>query len=158
MGRPRRVMPFLQRRKAAWYFHFKLPSRLRLFTIRAELCISLTTCELTVARQRVERVLPDVYRLKQLGRCMSSLDPSHVKKALDIAFGELVAKLERTKEPWRREHSPFSLSNGASVRLNSLGGLAASGLLEMKLQGLRWAIQAKRFAAYGGNLQVPVNG
>ena len=65
MHHSRRVMPFLQRRDATWYFRFKFPESLRSVSARSELRISLGTHELAVARERVERVLPDVYLLKQ---------------------------------------------------------------------------------------------
>src|SRR5215471_6234946 len=105
MGRSRRVMPFLHRRDCTWYFRFRIPGPLRSIALRSELRISLGTSELGVARQRAEGVLPDVYRLKQLARRMSVLEPSHVQRALDIAFSEIVEKLERTKEPWLRARS-----------------------------------------------------
>jgi hypothetical protein len=52
MPRARRVMPFLQRRKATWYFRFKLPGRLRPIAGHSEMRLSLGTTELWVARQQ----------------------------------------------------------------------------------------------------------
>ncbi len=103
MGRARRVMPFLQRRESTWYFRFRLPGSLKSLAGRSELRISLGTRELAVARQRTERVLPDVYVIKQLARHMSALEPSHVQKALDLAFTRIVNELERTRGPWMLE-------------------------------------------------------
>jgi hypothetical protein len=82
MARVCRVMPLLQRREATWYFRFKLPVTLRRLAGRSELRLSLGTGELAVARERAERVFPDVYLLKQLARHMSALEPLHVQKAL----------------------------------------------------------------------------
>jgi hypothetical protein len=90
-------MPFLQRRDRTWYFRYRIPGPLRSLARRSELRISLGTHELVVARERVERVLPDVYRLKQLARHMTVLEASHVQRALDIAFSEIVEKLERSR-------------------------------------------------------------
>jgi hypothetical protein len=103
-----------------WYFRFKLPGRLRSLAGRSELRISLGTRELTVARQRAEGVLADVYLIKQLARHMSVLEPSQVQKALHIAFSEIVEKLEQGKEPWMRARAaaPFGLVSGSSVKLH----------------------------------------
>src|SRR5579863_6785666 len=111
MARARRVMPFLQRRQATWYFRFKLPRRLRSFAGRSEIRVSLGTTELWVARQKAERVLPDIYSIKVLARHMSALEPAHLQKALDLAFSRIVGELERTKEPWMRSRvsDPWAL-------------------------------------------------
>jgi hypothetical protein len=102
VGRARRVMPFLQRREATWYFRFKLPRRLPSFAGRSEIRVSLGTTELWVARQQAERVLPDVYSIKVLARHMSALEPGRVRNALDLAFGN----------DWSRMHQ----GRGGSIR------------------------------------------
>jgi integrase len=138
-------MPFLHRRECTWYFRFKLPERLKALAGRYELRISLGTRELAVARQRAEQVLSDVYCLKQLARHMSGLDPSHVQRALDIAFSEIVEKLERSKEPWLRGRVSAWVngSTGFGFQPNGSSAVPAGfGLLDIQLFGLRRAIEA----------------
>jgi len=135
MPRTRRVMPFLQRRQATWYLRFRLPVRLQELAGRSKLRLSLGTRELSVARQRAEQVLPDVYCLKQLARHMSPLGPVHVQRALDLALSRIVDEVRRTREPWMRgrAQSIHGLQNGL---VKSLPGDGASKLIS-------------RFAAYG---------
>jgi integrase len=146
MPRTRRVMPFLQRRQATWYLRFRLPVRLQALAGRSELRLSLGTRELSVARQRAEQVLPDVYCLKQLARNMSALEPGHVQRALDLALSRLAEELHRTREPWMRgrQQSIHNLEMGSGKSLPSTGDskfVTPGRLLELQLTNLRGAIE-----------------
>jgi integrase len=150
MARRRRVMPFLQRRDRTWYFRFRLPGPLRSLAGRSELRISLGTRKLAVARKAAERVLPDVYCLKQLAREMSTLAPEHVQKALNMAFARIVAELERTGEPWMRARAaaPFGIAGTAAIdaQRRMFGADARDMLLELKLSTLRRYIETNDFS------------
>jgi hypothetical protein len=146
MPRTRRVMPFLQRRQATWYLRFRLPVRLQGLAGRSELRLSLGTRELSVARQRAEQVLPDVYCLKQLARHMSALEPMHVRGALDLALSRIVDELRRTREPWMRgrAQSIHALENGLGKLLPGDGVsklITPGSLQELQLTTLRGAIE-----------------
>jgi hypothetical protein len=150
MPRMRRVMPFLQRRQATWYLRFRLPVRLQELGGRSELRLSLGTRELPVARLRAERVIPNVYWLKQLARYMSALalGPEHVRRALDLAFAQIVSELQRTREPWFRgqAQSANALQSQFSSSLSNAGGitkLVTPGMRhELQLTNLRRAIES----------------
>jgi hypothetical protein len=66
---------------------------------------------------------------------MGVLEPSHVQRALDIAFTEIVEKLERSKEPWLRGRS-----NGRSSSAFEPNGspvlATRTGLLDMQPLGV----------------------
>jgi hypothetical protein len=96
------MTPYLHRRSTIWYFRFKLPGRLRALTDRAEIRLSVATEKLSIARERAVAVLPQVYFLKRINRQMDTLEPQHVRIALDTAFTSIVNTLERSKEPWMR--------------------------------------------------------
>jgi integrase len=149
MPRTRRVMPFLQRRQATWYLRFRLPVRLQALAGRSELRLSLGTRELSVARQRAEQVLPDVYCLKQLARHMSALEPGHVQRALDLALSRLAEELHRTREPWMRGRpSMHGLENGSGKSLpgGQVSKLVTPGMLqELQLKNLRWSIERGQY-------------
>jgi hypothetical protein len=110
MPRMRRVMPFLQRRQATWYLRFRLPVRLQELGGRSELRLSLGTRELPVARLRAERVIPNVYWLKQLARYMSALalGPEHVRRALDLAFAQIASYSGPGSPGSADRHSPLT--------------------------------------------------
>jgi len=149
MPRIRRVTRFLQRRQATWYLRFRLPTRLQELTGRTELRISLGTCDLPVARLRAERVIPNVYWLKQLARYMSALalGPEHIRGALELAFAQIVSELQRTREPWLRgqAQSTHALQSQFSSSFPNAGGitkLVTPGMLhERQLMNLRRAIE-----------------
>jgi hypothetical protein len=144
MGRNRRVMPFLQRRNSAWYFRFRLPHRLRSIGCRTELRVSLGTHELAIARERAERVLPDVYRLKHLARHMSALEPCHVQKALDLAFTRIVTELERTREPWLRHRAGALRGAGHAVSVQLNGGFQPRGRGRTLGHSTLWSLAGHR--------------
>jgi hypothetical protein len=72
---------------------------------------------------------------------MSVLEPSHVQRALDIAFSEIVEKLERSKEPWLRGRSG-GWTNSAFEPNGSSILATRTGLLDIQLFRLRQAIDA----------------
>jgi integrase len=151
MPRTRRVMPFLQRRQATWYLRFRLPVRLQELAGRSELRLSLGTRELSVARQRAEEVLPNVYGLKQLARHMSALEPGHVQRALDLALSRLEEELRRTREPWMRgrDRSIHGLEKGLGEFLPITGDfktISPGQIQELKLMSLRRAIERSEHA------------
>ncbi len=149
MPRARRVTPFIHRRRLTWYLRFKLPGSLQPIAGRTEIRISLGTKELLVARLRAERVLPDVYSLKLLARHMSTLEPRHVQKALNIAFSRIVSELERTKEPWIRARATrrsgvVDVGGGAiSPRTGMFDPNASDLLHELKLSSIRRSIERR---------------
>ena len=66
MPKTPRQASYLQRRGTAWYFRFRLPSQIQSVAERSEIRVSLDTCELSIARERVAMLLPHVHSFKRL--------------------------------------------------------------------------------------------
>jgi len=99
MPQSRRVTPYLQRRLDVWYFRFQLPSRLRPFASRTEICVSLHTAEVSIARERATPALAHVYSLKRLCKLVMELTADEVRRIVHAATLRLVDAIERSREP-----------------------------------------------------------
>jgi hypothetical protein len=115
MPKTPRQASYLQQRGRTWYFRFKLPTRIQSVAERTEIRVSLDTCELSAARERVAMLLPYVHSFKRLARQMSKLTPAHVQKALDLYFTDVVEELERSKAPWLRPSAPIGTYPGMNA-------------------------------------------
>lgn len=107
MPKTPRQASYLHRRGSVWYSRFKLPTQIQSVAERAEIRVSLDTCELSIARERVAILLPYVHSFKRLARNMSKLTPEDVQNALDLYFTDIVEELEQAKEPWLRPNAPI---------------------------------------------------
>ena len=74
MPKTPRQASYLQRRGTAWYFRFRLPRRIQSVAERSEIRVSLDTCELSIARERVAMLLPYVHSFKRLARTDEQTD------------------------------------------------------------------------------------
>ena len=110
MPRPKRVLPYLQKRSSGWYFRFKLPSEIQSVAELSEIRISLGTKNYACARERVERAYPYVLALKRLKRMSKELTPEFAQQVLDQIFTQLVNKLEQSRLPWNQEMSISSMT------------------------------------------------
>jgi len=82
-----------------WYFRFRLPTQIQSVAERAEIRVSLDTCELSIAHERLAILLPYVHSFKQLAKNMSKLTPEHVRNALNLYVTDIVEELERPAQP-----------------------------------------------------------
>ena len=88
-----RQASYLQRRSTARYFRFRLPGQIQSAAERSEIRVSLDTCELSIARERVAMLLPYVHSFKRLARDMHKLTSEHAQQVLDRYFTDIVEEL-----------------------------------------------------------------
>lgn len=98
-----RRMPYLEVRPTGFYFRLQFPSPLRAILGRANIRVSLSTSELSIARERVSLALPHVYSLKRLLRKGGKMTPEEYQRALRYAISRIVETLETAREPWLPE-------------------------------------------------------
>ena len=115
MPRPKRVLPYLQKRPSGWYFRFKLPIEIQSLVDRQEIRLSLHTKDYKEARERAEVTLPYVQWMKRFRHMASSLTPEISEQILKDVFERLVDELERTRAPWMRPRVSQRAVNGGMV-------------------------------------------
>jgi hypothetical protein len=95
MPKTPRQTSYLQRRGRIWYFRFKLPTEVQSVAERTEIRVSLDTCELSAAGERVAVLIPYIHAFKRLAKQMSELTSEQVQKALDLYFSNIVEELAK---------------------------------------------------------------
>ena len=115
MPRPKRVLPYLQKRPSGWYFRFKLPIEIQSLVDRQEIRLSLHTKDYKEARERAEVTLPYVHWMKRFRHMGSTLTPEISEQILKEVFERLVDELERTRAPWMRPRISQQVVNGSMM-------------------------------------------
>ena len=124
MPKTPRQTSYLQRRGRIWYFRFKLPTEVQSVAERTEIRVSLDTCELSAARERVAVLIPYIHAFKRLAKQMRELTSKQVQKALDLYFSNIVEELAKqstlvaaqcTRRPLSR-HVVRPLCSGKTMR------------------------------------------
>ena len=114
MARIYRAASYLSRRRASWYFRFRVPTEMQLAAGRVELRLSVYTGELAVARIRAGQLLPFVFALKRLNRHMARLTPDIAKQVLEHEFTRANGRVDRASRP--PVHRPVRGSTEPSSR------------------------------------------